>query len=335
MSESVQHLVDDVVAGRMLSVAESYALMHTIITGGLSDTNIAALLTALRIRGLDLDTVDGFSAALAEAATPVKLDCDDHIDLCGTGGDRKGSFNISTTVAFVVAGAGYRVAKHGNVGVSSPCGSSNVLDALGVPLYENSDDLKRAFDRNGLCFIHAPFFHPGFKRVAAVRRELGFRTVFNVLGPLINPSRPAFQCNGVYSLQVQRLYGYLLQRRGLRFAVVYSHDGYDEVSLTAPARVAAHCGGWELAARHFGLPVASPASLEAPSTPREGAMLINDLLSGRQRGAKRDVVIANAALAMWCFEGATTPLSDYVSIANESIDSGRALRKLIESKERV
>lgn len=335
MSESIRCIVNDVVAGRRLSVAESSALMHEIIAGELPNASVAALLTALRIRGIDLDTLDGFSAALAEAASPVVLDCADHIDLCGTGGDRKGSFNISTTVAFVVAGAGYRVAKHGNVGVSSPCGSSNVLEALGIPLYDSGDDLRRAFDQNGLCFIHAPFFHPGFKRVAGVRKELGFRTVFNALGPLINPSRPVFQCNGVYSLELQRLYAYLLQRRGGRFAVVHSHDGYDEVSLTRPARVVSHCGGWELEARHFGLPVASPVSLEAPTTPRESAMVIEDLLSGRERGAKRDVVVANAALVMWCFDGATKPLTDYVSTANESLDSRGALQKLRGSREQV
>jgi anthranilate phosphoribosyltransferase len=308
--------------------------MRLIVTGELPPAQVAALLTALAIRGLTVDLLDGFSSAALELAVPLDLGVESLIDVCGTGGDGKSTFNVSTTVAFVLAGAGYHVAKHGNVAVSSSCGSSNVLQELGVPLSADPEHLKRSLERNKVCFIHAPLFHPAFKQVAAVRRELGFRTVFNALGPLINPARVQYRYSGVYSLEVQRLYSYLLRRRGERFAVVHALDGYDEISLTGVARVVADSGTWDLTAEEIGVssvraPAEVSAALVAPATPRESAQVIERVLvsNASESGItaiQRSVVIANAAVALWCFEGTRDTLECYVGVAQESIDSGRA-----------
>ncbi|MFN4896088.1 MAG: anthranilate phosphoribosyltransferase [Pseudomonadota bacterium] len=326
--------VREIVAGRPLSVEESRLLMHDIVLGVVQPAQVAAVLTALAIRGFDVDILDGFTVAARELALPLELAASDLIDVCGTGGDGKSTFNISTAVAFVLAGAGYRVAKHGNVAVSSACGSSNVLQALGVELSGNPDHLKRSLDRHGVCFIHAPLFHPAFKHVASIRQQLGFRTIFNALGPLINPAVVAYRYSGVYSLELQRIYSYLLTRRGERFAVVHALDGYDEISLTGSARVLAECGVWELAAGDFGVATVQPNQIAAPSTLAESAKLIESVLSAESTGTEReyaqqrDVVIANAATALWCFEGANRDLSHYVAVARESLESGKARRVL-------
>lgn len=330
--------VKDIVAGHQLTVDESRTLMRVLVNGELLPAQIAALLTAITMRGLTLELLDGFSAAALELAVPLDLGIDNLIDVCGTGGDGKSTFNISTTVAFVLAGAGYRVAKHGNVAVSSSCGSSNVLQELGIALSAESEQLKRSLDKNNVCFIHAPLFHPAFKEVAQIRKELGFRTVFNALGPIINPAQVCYRYSGVYSLEVQRLYSYLFHRRGERFAVVHALDGYDEISLTGVARVVADSGAWDLKAAEL---VASSeptsravaAAIVAPATVRESAQVIERVLrsSSGEVGTtaiQRKVVVANAAVALWCFEGTREPLARYVALVEESIDSGRAYMAL-------
>lgn len=331
--------VHEIVAGRVLTSDESRQLMHTLARGEIPAAQVAALLTTFAVRGLYLDLLDGFVSAARELAEPLDLGVSGQgasglIDVCGTGGDGKSSFNISTAVAFVLAGAGYRVAKHGNVGVSSSCGSSTVLQELGVELSRDPQRLQRSLDRYGVCFIHAPLFHPAFKRIAPIRHELGFRSVFNALGPLINPAPIQFRYAGVYNLELQRLYSYLLRRRGERFAVVHGLDGYDEISLTATARIVAECGVWELAARDLDMAPVLPHEIVAPPTPRESAKLLERVLQPRDSGgiagriAPRDVVVANAAVAMWCHEGATRERAHYLAVARDSIESGRAYRVL-------
>lgn len=323
----MKQLLEEIFQGKSLSVEESRSLMLRILREDVPLSQVAALVAALRIRGVTVDLLDGFSRCLEEAAESVNLAAEEIIDVCGTGGDHKDTFNISTTTAFVLAGAGYKVAKHGNSAVSSSCGSSNVLEALGVRLEANRDHLQRALDRNNICFLHAPLFHPALKRVALLRRELGFRTVFNALGPLINPARPTFQYSGVYDLELHRLYGYLLQRRGKKFAVVHSLDGYDEVSLTAPSRITTRNGTREVSAKDFGFTPIAFADLHAPKTLKESAALIVDILEGRGTKAQETVVVANAALAMWCNEE-RGELEEYCCKARESIRSGAARRCL-------
>jgi len=323
----------EIVAGRQLSVAESCELMLAIASGSYADTYLAGLLTALAIKGLSIDLLDGFSAAAAEMATPLDLDCAELIDMCGTGGDGKSSFNISTTAAFVVAGAGYKVAKHGNIAVSSSCGSSNVLEALGIKLSGDPDYLKRSLGDAGVCFIHAPLFNQAFKSLAPIRKELGFRTVFNALGPLINPAKIEFQYTGVYNLELQRLYGYLLNRRNKKFAVVHSLDGYDELSLTSTARVVSSSGSFELRTSDFSSPRLSPSQIAAPASALESAKLIEAILSNSSDRAKKSCVVANAGAALWFYHGARSNRSEYLAVAEESINSGRALKVLRRCQE--
>lgn len=325
-------MIEAICDGKKLSVDESRELLHQLVSDDLSLIHVAALLTAVRSRGLTVELLEGFSRALLDLAIPVDLGGTDFLDLCGTGGDGKRTFNISTTAAFVVAAAGYRVAKHGNSAVSSACGSSNVLEALGVPLYGDVDKLRRAFDRHGICFMHAPLFHPALKRVAPARQELGFRTIFNALGPLVNPARPRCQLSGVYSLELQRLYSYLLQGRGTKFAVVYTLDGHDEVSLTAITRVRSHSGEGDLTPESFGLAPVDEADLQAPSDIKECARLVVNVLEGKGTLAQESAVVANAALAMRCFDG-SDDLCGYIDRARKAIKSGEAraiLRRVCE-----
>lgn len=323
---------EDVIEGRRLSVDESRALMHEILRDTMPLSRVAALLTALRIHGISVDLLDGFTQAVSEVAAHVDLGSRDLLDVCGTGGDGKDTFNISTAVAFVLAGAGYKVAKHGNVGVSSSCGSSTVLEALGVKLVADRDHLCRSLDQSGVCFLHAPLFHPAMRRVAPVRKELGFRTVFNALGPLVNPANPAFQYNGVYNLELHRLYSYLLRRREKRFAVVHSLDGYDEVSLTAPTRITTREGTQEITASDLGVAPLTQADLRAPGSIDESARLLIAILERRATSAQTAVVIANASVAMMAFEGKGS-LADYRARAEESIHSGAARTSLQRSIE--
>jgi anthranilate phosphoribosyltransferase len=326
--------IEAICDGKILSVDEARELLHRLVGEEISSANIAALLTALRCRGLTVELLEGFSRGLLDLAVPIDLGGTEFLDLCGTGGDGKRTFNISTTMAFVVAAAGYRVAKHGNNAVSSSCGSSNVLQALGVPLHGDVDKLRRCFERSGICFIHAPLFHPALKRVAPARQELGFRTIFNALGPLVNPARPHFQLSGVYSLELQRLYAYLLQRQGNRFAVIHTLDGHDEVSLTAPTRVRSSNGEEDLTAGSFGLPRVRAEELIAPDSVDACARLVVDILEGRGTPAQEAAVVANAALVMRSYDG-KGELLEYVERARAAIKNGAARAVLTRVREGV
>jgi len=222
---------------------------------------------------------------------------------------------------------GKKVAKHGNYAVSSACGSSNVLEQLGIKLSSEPSEVRSMFDKAGICFIHAPLFHPAMKRVASVRKQLGIRTVFNALGPLVNPARPSVQMNGVYSLELQRSYGYLLQRLGGRFATVHSLDGYDEVSLTAPCRVVTHRGIHELRASDFGLEAVSPEEIRGGATPEASALLARTILSGEGTNAQQRVVAANAGLVLWV-NGDNESLSECTEAAMRCLREGAANKVL-------
>lgn len=326
----MKELLERLIQRENLSVAESRNLMHALLLESTAEAEIAAVLTALRMRGPTLDELDGFSQAVQELCIAVDLGDYSLIDVCGTGGDHKGSFNISTTVAFVLAGAGYKVAKHGNYAVSSSCGSSNVLEALGVTLTTDREVALRGLQQAGVCFLHAPLFHPVLKRVQPVRKSLGMRTVFNVLGPLVNPAKPQFHYAGVYDLELQRLYSYLFTRRGKRFAVVYSLDGYDEISLTGTARVVSAEGVVDLSSRDFGFDVVEAEHLRGGETPQESAAIVRAVLEGSATAAQECAVVANAAVAMWRYEGRGS-LGEWVEKATESIRSGRAQQALAQS----
>lgn len=326
--------IEAICDGKIFTVDESRELLYRLTSEDVSLTHVVAALTALRGRRLTPELLEGFANGLLEQAIPVDLGDGDFLDLCGTGGDGRGTFNISTTAAFVVAAAGYRVAKHGNSAVSSTCGSSNVLQALGVPLHGDVSRLRREFDRNGICFMHAPLFHPALQRVAAARRELGFRTIFNALGPLVNPARPRFQLSGVYSMELQRLYSYVLQRRGSTFSVVYTRDGHDEVSLTSAARIRSSWGEEELLPESFGYEIFQADELTAPTDIDGCARMVIEILEGNGTLAREAVVVANAALAMRAYDGGGQ-LGDYIERATESLKSGAARALLSRTQQGV
>ena len=301
-------------------------------TGSYSHIEMAALLSAYRMRSLTVAELGGLRDALLDLALPVNLADYDAIDLCGTGGDGKDTFNISTVSAFVVAGAGVKVAKHGNHGVSSGCGSSDVMQALGYRFTDDSDALRRQLDEAGICFLHAPLFHPAMKAVAPVRRTLGVKTFFNLLGPLVNPARPRRQMMGVFNLETARLYHYLMQQEQMAsYTILHSLDGYDEVSLTGTFKALTERGEQLLTPQAVGLECVMPDALHGGRSVGEAAQIFQDILKGKGTSAQRDVVTINAALAIRTAQPELS-LGDALAMARESLESGaayQALRKLL------
>jgi anthranilate phosphoribosyltransferase len=309
-----------------LSREEAYETLTEITRGEVNEAQIAAFLTVYLMRSISVEELDGFRQALLDLC--IRLDVDDFetIDLCGTGGDGKNTFNISTLSSFVVAGAGGKVVKHGNYGVSSVCGSSNVLEAMGYRFKNEASSLRRELDEAGICFLHAPMFHPALKNVGPVRRALGIKTFFNMLGPLVNPAFPDCQLTGVFNLELQRLYGYLLQPTGRRFNVVHTLGGYDELSLTAPAKSVSNRGEETLTPAVFGGAV-SETDLAGGSTVEASVKLFTEILEGKGTTAQNRVVVANSALALQCIYPEKS-LESCMAAASESLESGKALGAL-------
>ncbi|WP_207424169.1 anthranilate phosphoribosyltransferase [Desertivirga brevis] len=288
---------------------------------------IASFLTVFNMRSLTTEELRGFRDAMLDLAVKIDLGEFDAVDIVGTGGDGKNTFNISTTASFVVAGAGYKIAKHGNYGVSSTSGSSNVLEYLGVSFTRNANQLKRQLEKSGFTILHAPLFHPAMKYVAPVRRELGVRTFFNILGPLINPAQPKKQLLGVYNLELARLYGHLYQQSTLTYSIVHSIDAYDEVSLTSPVKVISNQGEILLHPRNFGFKRIGQHELDGGKTVSEAASILVAVLKGESTEAQTNAVLANAALAIKTLNPSFS-LEDSLSEAKESVESGRAYQSL-------
>jgi anthranilate phosphoribosyltransferase len=281
---------------------------------------VASFMSVYLMRPITVDELSGFREAMLELCHPVRFSGQECVDIVGTGGDGKDTFNISTLSCFVAAGAGVRVTKHGNYGVSSVSGSSNVLEAIGYTFTNDVRALQRQLDRAGLCFLHAPLFHPAMKTVGPIRKELGVRTFFNLLGPVVNPSRPLYKVLGVYDLGVGRLYNYLLQEEPGNYLVVHSFDGYDEVSLTGDHKIISKRGEYIVEP----LEKLDPASLSGGSTVEASARLFLDILQGKGTPAQERVVSANAALAIHCATG--KPMDESLALASESMESGKAYR---------
>ncbi|QIX62979.1 anthranilate phosphoribosyltransferase [Hymenobacter sp. BT18] len=314
---------------QLLTHPEALEAMLRIGQGEANAAEMAAFMSVYRMRPISVPELAGFREALLSLSRDPELGTRDTVDIVGTGGDGKDTLNISTLACFVVAGAGYKVTKHGNIGVSSVCGSSDVLQQLGVEFGVGNDVLQRQLERAGICFLHAPAFHPAMRHAGPVRRELGVRTFFNILGPLVNPARPKFQVAGTFSLELLRLYHYLLQQTDTRYAVVHALDGYDELSLTAAAKLATPEGERVVSAADLGLTLNQPEELAGGRTAAESAAIFVDVLEGRATRAQRDVVTANAALAIGCLEPAFS-FADSLAAARESLDSGRARQALRE-----
>lgn len=303
---------------------ESESILTGIAQGQYNPSQIASFLTVFMMRSITLEELEGFRKALQKLCLAIDLSEFTPIDLCGTGGDGKDTFNISTLASFVTAGAGVKVAKHGNYGVSSGCGSSNVLEHLGIKFSNDEDFLRRCIDQTGICVLHAPLFHPAMKNVAPIRRELGVKTFFNMLGPLVNPAFPQHQLTGVFNLQLARLYGYLFQKTDQNFTILYSLDGYDEISLTGPVKAIRNSGESLIAPQDFGLSPLDKKQISGGDTVPSSAAIFTAVLDGEGSPAQNDVVCANAAMAIATATDCT-PLEGFEK-AKDALLSGQAAK---------
>ena len=277
---------------------EAAAVMTNIAAGKYNESEIAAFISVFLMRSIELNVVIGFRDALLEMAIPMDLSEFDPLDIVGTGGDGKNTFNISTCSCFTVAGAGYTVAKHGNYGATSVSGSSNVLEYFGAKFTTDINVVKRSLDEAGFAYLHAPFCNPAMKNVAPVRKNLGVRTFFNVLGPLISPVRPHYQCLGVYNLKMMRLYTYIYQNLGVNYSIVHSLDGYDEISLTDVCKITNNGGEFVFTPEQLGFKTIRQEELWGGNTVDEAAKIFINVLDNKGTEAQRNVVVVNAAFAM-------------------------------------
>ncbi|MCX6327807.1 MAG: anthranilate phosphoribosyltransferase [Bacteroidia bacterium] len=327
----MKQLLIKLIECQKLTFEESKSLMYGIAHNEVNDAQIAAILTAFIIRSISIEELRGFRQALIELAIRVNLNDGFGIDLCGTGGDGKNTFNISTLSSFVVAASGYPVIKHGNYGATSVSGSSNVMEHLGYRFSNEENKLQEDLDKTGICFLHAPLFHPALRVVGPVRRQLGIKSFFNMLGPLVNPANPMYQLSGVYSSEVGRVYSYFLQTENKKFTVLHSLDGYDEVSLTSPVKLFTNKGETLVNFEANGLKKVNPQSIAGGETMKEAAKIFISVLGNRATTEQHSVVVANSALAICCIDESKT-LDDSLTLAHESVVSGKAsalFKKLI------
>ena len=317
---------------KSLTREEAHDIMLNIADGKYNDNQLSAFMTVFLMRSITPEELTGFRDAILLRRVAVDLGNVKAIDIVGTGGDGKNTFNISTASCFVVAGAGRKVVKHGNYGASSVSGASNVLEFHWVKFTSDPERLRRSLDGCGVSFLHAPFFSPALKSVGPVRRSLKMRTFFNMLGPLVNPTLPKNQLLGVYNLKLMRLYRYIAQNEKINCTIVHSLDGYDEISLTSPFKVATNGSERVMEAADLGLPGATQADLFGGETIADAAAVFDDVLSNRASEAKKNCVIANAAFAITTLEPQLA-VKDAVKEARESLESGAALdcfKKFVE-----
>lgn len=315
-----------------LNQNESRQLLISIARGEVSDSQVSAIITIFLMRSISVDEVLGFRDALLEMCIPADFSQYKAIDIVGTGGDGKNTFNISTTASFVVAGAGYPVVKHGNYGATSLSGSSNAMEAQGVKFTTDMDKLKKSIEECNIAYLHAPLFSPALKAVAPVRKSLGVRTFFNVLGPLINPSDPEYQLLGVYDLSMSRLYNYIYQAYKKNFGIVHSLDGYDEISLTGQFKVVTNKGEQLFSPEDVGFEKVEHKDISGGETLEEAVSVFNKVLEGTATTQQINVVIANAAFAIQVIEQDKT-IDQCVEIAQASLYEKKAkavLSKFVE-----
>jgi len=294
MKQILNHLFEN----KSLTSEQAKNILTLISQGLYNNSQMAAFMTAYCMRTVTVAELEGFRDAMLELCLRVDLGTDDLIDLCGTGGDGKDTFNISTLASFVVAGAGYKVAKHGNYGVSSGCGSSNVMEYLGYQFTNDMGELRRNIDTANICFLHAPLFHPAMKTVAPIRRELGIKTFFNMLGPMVNPAMPKNQLVGVYNLELARIYAYLYQRSDKKYTILNALEGYDEISLTCDFKTFTSEGEKINTLKSIGFERLDPSAIAGGHTVSESADIFMRVLSGDATTAQTSVVLANAAMAI-------------------------------------
>jgi anthranilate phosphoribosyltransferase len=327
-SINMKEVLNNLYEHKTLSKQTAKEVLVNIASAKYNLSQVASFMSVFLMRPITVDELSGFREAMLELCLRVEFFTSETIDIVGTGGDGKDTFNISTLSCFIAAGAGVKVTKHGNYGVSSVSGSSNVLEAIGYRFTNDKNVLQRQLDKAGVCFMHAPLFHPAMKNVAPVRKELGVRTFFNMLGPIVNPGLPKYQMLGVYNLEMARLYNYLLQPTGHDYVIVHSFDGYDEISLT---------GSYKIISREKErviepAAILKPRQLSGGRSVEESAKIFMDVLKGDGTRAQQKVVIANAGMAIHC--RSKESLADCIAEAQESLESKRALgayKKLIEN----
>lgn len=319
----MKQILNRLINQESISSEEAKQILLNISKGVYNQSQIASFLTVFMMRSITIEELFGFRDALLELCIPVDLEAYNAIDLCGTGGDGKDTFNISTLASFVTAGAGIPVVKHGNYGVSSACGSSNVMEYLGITFSSNTDFLKQCLDQTGICVLHAPLFHPAMKHVAPIRRELGIKTFFNMLGPMVNPSFPKHQLVGVFNLELLRLYAYVYQNTNINYTIIHALDGFDEISLTSPTKVVQKNSEYILNPEDFGLETLSQEAIHGGSSVATSAKIFTHILKGQGTEAQNQVVCVNAAMAIATVTNKT--VADCFVIAKESLMSGCAL----------
>lgn len=317
-------ILNELIEHRSLPKETARQVLIDLASGKYNPSQMSAFMTVYMMRSITVGELQGFRDAMLELCIPAKFDAP-VMDVCGTGGDGKNTFNMSTLSSFVVAAAGQPVAKHGNYGVSSACGSSNLLEYFGYKFTNDIDELKRSLDRANICFMHAPLFHPAMKNVAPIRKELGVKTFFNMLGPMVNPAFPKRQLVGVFSLELARQYGYLYQESEKDFLILHSIEGYDEVSLTGPFKYFFNDGERVAEPSDLGLPTLTFHDLKGGDSVEESAKIFMNVLEGKGTVAQNAAVIANAGMALYCAnrkEGLLAAMQK----AKEALESGNALK---------
>lgn len=306
-----------------LTREEAAQVMTNIGAGKYDDSQISAFISVYLMRSIELEELIGFRDALLDMAIKIDLSDFDTIDIVGTGGDGKNTFNISTCSCFVLAGAGYKVAKHGNYGATSISGASNVLEYYGIKFTTNHDIIKKALEKSGFTYLHAPFCNPAMKNVAKVRKNIGIRTFFNVLGPLISPVKPHYQCLGVYNLKMLRMYNLINQKLGNHYTLVHSLDGYDEISLTSDVKIANNQGEFIFTPQELGFNKTEQHELAAGKSIEDAASIFMNVLENKSTDAQRNAVLINAAVAIQTFDF-NKSIQECISEADESLKSEKA-----------
>jgi len=310
----------------ILAKEDAKQILVNMAKGDYNTSEIAAFLTVYMMRSVTIEELEGFRDALLELCLAIDLSAYNPIDLCGTGGDGKDTFNISTLASFVTAGAGIKVTKHGNYGVSSTCGSSNVMEFLGIKFSSDINFLEKSIEEAGICVLHAPLFHPAMKNVAPIRKELGVKTFFNMLGPMVNPAFPKNQIVGVFNLELARMYGYLYQNTDKKFTVLHALDGYDEISLTGNTKTISNNSEGMLKPSDFGVKAVTTADIAGGESINESAQIFLNILQGKGTEAQNNVVCANAGIAIATVDN-LSPITGFEK-AKESLLSGKALVSL-------
>jgi len=323
MKKILQYLFEHKTLGRN----EAKEILVNMSAGQYNDAEIASFITVFLMRSITIEELQGFRDALLELCVKVDLKGYEVVDIVGTGGDGKNTFNISTLSCFIVAGAGQKVAKHGNYGASSISGASNVMEQLGYRHKNDNASLLKEIETANICFLHAPLFHPALKVVGSTRKSLGVRTFFNMLGPMVNPAAPAYQLVGVYNLEMARIYNYLLQQTGKAFTILHSLDGYDEISLTNDTKIITNEGEFIYTPEQLGKRTVSPESIYGGDSVAEASAIFTSIIIGEGTWAQNAVVLANAAMALHC-TGKYANYNDAYLAAVESLESGKAYQSL-------